>query len=207
MRAAPNPPKMADLPFARLAANTRPFSYIGIDYFGPMNVTVGRRTEKRWGVLITCLTIRAVHIEIAHSLTTDACILSFRNFVARRGTPSVIYCDNGTNFHGAKNELDRSLADIDWNRMQTHFESTQTEWKFNPPAAPHMGGSWERLVGSVKRGLRAVLPNGNLTDEVLRTFLMEIENVINSRPLTHVSLETSDAEAITPNHLLEHLMV
>lgn len=47
-RAAPNPPQMADLPIARLAAKTRPFTYVGIDYFGPMNVTVGRRTEKRW---------------------------------------------------------------------------------------------------------------------------------------------------------------
>lgn len=108
--AKPVPPEMADLPQARLASFTRPFSYIGLDYFGPMTVVVGRRTEKRWGVLMTCLTIRAIHIELAHSLSTDSCIIAIRNFIGRRGTPLEIYCDNETNFHGADNELKREVS-------------------------------------------------------------------------------------------------
>ncbi|XP_062542194.1 uncharacterized protein LOC134210182 [Armigeres subalbatus] len=92
-RAAPNPPPMADLPQARLAAYVRPFSYVGVDYFGPLTVVVGRRHEKRWGVLVTCLTIRAVHLEIAYSLTADSCIMALRNFMARRGVPIQIVSD------------------------------------------------------------------------------------------------------------------
>ncbi|XP_062556870.1 uncharacterized protein LOC134221699 [Armigeres subalbatus] len=100
-QAKPAVPEMSALPPARLKAFCRPFSYIGIDYFGPMNVVVGRRAEKRWGVLITCLTVRAVHIEVAHSLTTDSCILALRNFSARRGASLEIVSGRGTNFIGA----------------------------------------------------------------------------------------------------------
>lgn len=101
----PKVPEMAPLPKSRLAYMTRPFSFTGIDFFGNMEVVVGRRIEKRWGALFTCLTIRAVHIEIASSLNTDSCIMCIRNFISRRGCPIEMYSDNGTNFHGADNVL------------------------------------------------------------------------------------------------------
>ena len=65
-----------------------------------------------------------------------------------------------------------------------------------------MGGAWERLIASVKRALRVVLGKLVVTEEVLRTSLIEVEAVLNSRPLTHVSTDVDDMEAITPNHLL-----
>ncbi|XP_062542513.1 uncharacterized protein LOC134210482 [Armigeres subalbatus] len=99
--ATPQPPIMADLPLARLAAFSRPFTHVGIDYFGPIEVAVGRRVEKRWGMLATCMTTRAVHIEVAHSLSTSSCVMAIRNMIARRGLPCHIYCDRGTNFVGA----------------------------------------------------------------------------------------------------------
>ncbi len=89
----------------RLTPYVRPFSYSGLDYFGPVNVTIGRRNEKRWIALFTCLTIRAkiraVHIELAANLSIDACLICIRNFVNRRGVPVQIRSDNGTNFLGA----------------------------------------------------------------------------------------------------------
>ncbi|XP_055640913.1 uncharacterized protein LOC129778195 [Toxorhynchites rutilus septentrionalis] len=100
--AVPHPPEMAELPFARLAAFTRPFTHVGVDYFGPIEINIGRRVEKRWGVLLTCLTVRAVHIEVAASLSTSSCIIALRNFVLRRGTPRAFYSDRGTNFVGAR---------------------------------------------------------------------------------------------------------
>ncbi|XP_055526967.1 uncharacterized protein LOC129719602 [Wyeomyia smithii] len=112
-RAAPRPPLMGDLPAARLAAFTRPFSFIGIDYFGPMLVVIGRRTEKRWRVLITCLTIRAVHIEIAHSLDANSCIMALRNFMARRGVPIQIFSDRGTNFTAASKEVKAAQNELE----------------------------------------------------------------------------------------------
>ncbi|XP_055609831.1 uncharacterized protein LOC129756824 [Uranotaenia lowii] len=200
--ARPQPPMMADLPPARLAACSRPFSYAGIDYFGPMQVAVGRRVEKRWGVLITCLVVRAVHIEIAHSLTSSSCIMAIRNFIARRGTPVEIFSDRGTNFVGASRELIEASRSLDQDEMMREFVSADTKWSFLPPNSPHMGGSWERLVQSVKK----ILNNMNLprlpTDEVLRNSLLEIEFIINSRPLTYVPIENADCEALTPNHFL-----
>lgn len=91
--ATPNIPSMADLPECRLAAFTRPFTYVGVDCFGPIQVAVGRRLEKRWGMLFTCMTIRAIHIEIAYCLNVDSCLMCLRNFISRRGMPLEIFSD------------------------------------------------------------------------------------------------------------------
>lgn len=107
-KAKPAPPLMGPLPQARLMY-TQPFTYMGIDFFGPMLITVGRSNVKRWGILATCLTTRAVHIEICSSLSTDVCIMVLRTIFARRGTPSQIYSDHGTNFKGASEELKKPL--------------------------------------------------------------------------------------------------
>ncbi|XP_062558178.1 uncharacterized protein LOC134223057 [Armigeres subalbatus] len=201
-RAAPNPPMMAELPKARLAAFARPFSFVGVDYFGPLYVVVGRRLEKRWGVLITCLTVRAIHIEIAHSLNADSCIMALRNFMARRGVPLRIYSDRGTNFVASSKELDEALKEMNQDYVMREIISCHTEWEFLPPASPHMGGCWERLVRSVKVNLQKINPQRNFTDESLRNTLIEIENTVNSRPLTFVSVDDPDAPVLTPNHLL-----
>ena len=69
-----------------------------------------------------------------------------------------------------------------------------------------MGGAWERLVGVVKRVLRGVLPlhsqDRALNPDVFCTVLAEVESVVNSRPLTKVSSDCTDLNAITPNHIL-----
>ncbi|XP_058816141.1 uncharacterized protein LOC131679426 [Topomyia yanbarensis] len=198
----PRPPIMADLPSARLAAFSRPFTHVGIDYFGPMEVVVGRRVEKRWGMLATCLTIRAIHIELVHSLSTDSCIMALRSFIARRGSPRMIYSDRGTNFVGASRELRNAESAINQQAIMAEFVSSETKWLFNPPASPHMGGSWERLIRTVKKNLAAICPTKKPTDEVLRSLLTEIENVVNSRPLTHVPIDDESDSALTPNHFL-----
>ncbi|XP_075990122.1 uncharacterized protein LOC142985760 [Anticarsia gemmatalis] len=104
-RSRPQPPATGDLPKARLDPFHRPFTNCGVDYFGPMNVKIGRRREKRWGALFTCLTTRAVHIELVASLSTDSAIMALRRMAARRGWPRLMYSDNATNFRGADQEL------------------------------------------------------------------------------------------------------
>ncbi|XP_054087075.1 uncharacterized protein LOC128921986 [Zeugodacus cucurbitae] len=198
----PRPPMMACLPPARTSAFSRPFSYVGVDYFGPLLVTVKRSTEKRYGVLFTCLTTRAVHIEIAYSLSTDSCILAIRNFMARRGSPLEIWSDNGTNFKGAERELKSAFELLDKNLLTKTFTSAATNWRFIPPASPHMGGAWERLVRSVKQILKQILTTNRPSDELLRAVLMEVEMTINSRPLTYIPIDHEEEEALTPNHFL-----
>ncbi|XP_055632493.1 uncharacterized protein LOC129772974 [Toxorhynchites rutilus septentrionalis] len=166
-RVVPQPPAMSDLPPSRLAACSRPFTHMGVDYFGPIMVSANRKTEKRWVLIATCLTIRAIHLQIAHTLSTDSCIMALRNVIGRRGAPAVIYSDQGTNFRGANRELKAVLANLDQQRLIAEFTTPHTSWNFNPPASPHMGGAWERLIRTVKQNLNKLLPKGPLSYEVL----------------------------------------
>lgn len=181
-------PKEGPLPEARVAVGFRAFTYCGVDYFGPFEVVVGRRREKRWGVLFTCMTTRAVHLEVAHSLSAESCIMCVRMFCARRDVvPVEMRSDCGTNFIATAKEM-RKLADV--------FPGIN--WKFNPPAAPHMGGAWERMVQTVKRCLKNVIAERPLTDEILRCALIESEWVVNKHPLTHVPVAEDAEPALTP---------
>ncbi|XP_049294220.1 uncharacterized protein LOC125769530 [Anopheles funestus] len=143
-RNQPTTPRMAPLPPQRLTPNVRPFSYTGVDYIGPYEVSIGRRTEKRWIVLFTCLVVRGIHLEIAHSLSTMSCMMALRRFICRRGWPIEFVSDNGTNFKGASREIVGALRDIE-EECADQLTNARTRWTFNPPVAPHMGGVWERL--------------------------------------------------------------
>ncbi|XP_073821618.1 uncharacterized protein [Musca autumnalis] len=200
LAAVPCPPQMAALPSARVSSFERPFTYVGIDFFGPLYVTVGRHKEKRWGVLFTCLTVRAIHIEVAHSLDTSSCIMCIQNFISRRGSPKEIYTDNGTNFKSVERMLQEERQHLEFKKLFSRYDFIK--WRFNPPAAPHMGGAWERLIRSVKSILYSMCPAFKFNDETLRCALYEVEFIINSRPLTFVALNTVDDDALTPNHLL-----
>ncbi|XP_055584687.1 uncharacterized protein LOC129737549 [Uranotaenia lowii] len=196
--ARPRIPVMAPLPPARLAHHERAFTYTGLDYFGPLLVKLGRARVKRWIALFTCLTVRAVHLEVAYTLSTESCISCVRRFVGRRGSPIEFFTDNGTNFQGA----DRVLRGQISQGLSATFTNANTKWSFNPPGAPHMGGAWERLVQSVKIAMADAYTEGKLDDEGLQTLVVESESMINKRPLTYLPLESDEAEALTPNHFL-----
>ncbi|XP_058449316.1 uncharacterized protein LOC131429282 [Malaya genurostris] len=177
----PRIPRMAPLPAARLSSFCKPFTYVGLDFFGPLTVKIGRSTAKRWIALFTCLTLRAVHVEVAYSLSTDSCVKCVRRFVVRRGSPAEIYSDNGTNFQGAERLLKEQVA----------------------TNSSHMGGAWERLVRSIETAMETTYNNDRkLDDEGLETMVVEAEGIVNSRPLTYLPLDAEESEALTPNHFL-----
>lgn len=202
LRSKPNVTQMGNLPPERTTAGVFSFCYTGIDYFGPLTVKVGRRLEKRWVVLFTCMTSRAVHIEVVPSLDTSSCIMAIRCFMAVRGIPKKILTDNGTNFTGANNELKNLVKQLDQPQIEETLSVRGVEWTFIPPGAPHFGGCWERLVRTVKTGLGAMLKERHPSDMVLRTALCEVMNVVNNRPLVHISDDPHDPEPLTPNMLL-----
>lgn len=193
---------MAPLPEARVRPYRPPFSSIGVDYFGPLYVKQGRSHVKRYGCLFTCLSSRAIHLEIAHTLDTDSFLGALYRFISRRGRPECIYSDNGTNFRAGERELKELLQE--WNQDAIHAKllQRQIEWHFNPPAASHMGGVWERMVRSVKTILKSILKEQIVGDETLLTLMAEVEKILNERPLTAVSDDPNDLEPLTPNMLL-----
>ena len=201
-RSQPRPPVMADLPKPRLGYSLPPFTNTGVDYFGPIFVKHGRKTEKRYGALFTCMKTRALHIEIAHSLKTDAYIMAMQRMISRRGRPAHIWSDNGTNFVGAEKEIREGLKRLNKEQIINQLSQDAIQWNFNPPASPHFGGAWERLVRSTKRALKAIAGKQRVTDEALLTFMAEAESLVNSRPLTPLSSGCKDLEALTPNHFL-----
>ena len=158
---------MADLPKQRLNPYEPPFSYTGVDFFGPFYVKSGRGSEKVYRCLFTCFTSRAVHIEDVSSLQTDAFIQALRQLISNRGFPREIWSDNGTNFTGADREI--RLAIGQWS--QDHLNKCLLkdairfslcplfQWKFQPPSASHMNGVWERMIRNVRKTMKAILGN------------------------------------------------
>ncbi|XP_026034867.1 uncharacterized protein LOC113028619 [Astatotilapia calliptera] len=172
-----------------------------MDCFGPMLIKVGRRTEKRWGILFKCLTTRAVHLDLLVNMDVDSFLMSLRRFIARRGKPFELRSDQGTNFRGASKELQEAFIALTPDLRQ-QLAAEQIRFCFNPPSAPHFGGSWEREVRSVKTALRTTLGAQIVSEEVLRTVLLEVESILNSRPLGYVSSDIADPDPITPYSLL-----
>lgn len=203
LRASTSCQKMADLPEDRLAM-AAPFSYSAVDYFGPFYIKEGRSEKKRWGVLFTCLSTRAVHVETANSLSTDAFLNAYRRFTCRRGTIRQLRSDCGTNFVGARSELEVALSQMNHDHIARKLLEDSCDWihfKMNPPQASHMGGSWERMIRSIRITLMAILiqHGSRIDDEQLRTFLTEAEAIVNSRPITQVE---ADSLPLSPHQIL-----
>ena len=171
---------MADLPEDRLVPDQPPFTNVGVDFFGPFAVKRGRSIVKRYGVIFTCLTVRAVHIEIAHSLDTDSCINAIRRFICRRGQVKILRSDNGTNFVAAEKELRKALENLDQIKIQNAMTKKGIKWIFNTPAASHQGGVWERQIRTVRKVLNSVLQQQTLCDEGFQTLMCEVEAIINN---------------------------
>lgn len=194
--------KMSDLPFERVVPDLPPFTNVGVDYFGPIEIKRGRTLCKRYGVIFTCLACRAVHLEVAPSLDTNACINAIRRFVSRRGQVSHLFSDNGTNFVGAARELKEAFLSLDNNRVHQVLLQNGIQWSFNPPAASHHGGVWERIIRMIRKVLGSILRQQTLDDDALQTVLCEAEAILNSRPITKLSEDPNDLEPLTPNHIL-----
>ena len=204
-RARPTRAPEAPLPSFRLPDRTplNAFTEVGTDCAGPWEVNVGRRTEKRWIVLFICMITRAIYTEVIDSLSTETFLNALEMLAARRGMPSKIYSDNGTNFKGASAILNELLSN---NRSSLDDHAHQIEWHFNTPHSPHQGGLWERTIGTLKAAMKKLLTCDQylahkLQAEEFRTLVTIAEGYVNNRPLTAVSMENGDLAPITPADL------
>ena len=193
---------MADLPADRITLDKPPFTPVGLDCFGPLQVRSGRSLVKRYGVILTCMIICAVHLEVAFSLDTDLFLMALRRFIARRGQVKIIRSDNTTNFTSGERELIESINAWNQSKIYDTLLQKNIKWIFNPPSGSHFGGVWERCIRTARKILQALLQMQTVDDESLSTLLCEVESIMNSGPLTTVSTDQRDLEALTPNHLL-----
>lgn len=200
--------KMGQLPKDRVRPS-RPFGIVGIDYLGPITIYYnirGKRPTKSYMCVFVCFVTKAIHLEVVSDLTTAAFLNCLRRFIGRRGCPVKIYCDNATNFVGARNEMAR-LAELVLSKehqmkVQEQSNKKGIQWRFIPARTPHYGGLWEAAVKSTKKHLTIMLHNARFTFEELATLGTEIEAILNSRPLTSISNSPDDLETLTPGHFL-----
>lgn len=199
---------MAPLPHIKTAPSLS-FIHTGMDFAGPFEVKVSTRrnatTTKGYICVFVCMVSKAVHLEAVGDLSTQRFIGALRRFVSRRGLCTDLYCDQGSNFKGASNELPllflqaKAQATME---IQNLFSKDHIQFHFNPPSAPHWGGQWESFVKLTKHHLNRLGVSVRLTFEDMQTFLAQIEACINSRPLCAITNDIDDLDPITAGHLL-----
>lgn len=194
--AVPDPPP---LPKDRVQ-DSPPFTVTGVDFTGALYVREKNGGEsKAYVCLFTCAATRAVHLELVPDLTAETFLQAFRRFCSRKSTPRIMISDNATTYNAAADILKRLFKSSE---IKEALSTDGIDWKFIPKRAPWYGGWWERLIGLTKQTLKKVLGRSYVSYLTLQTLLTEVEAILNDRPLTYVSSDIADAEALTPAHLL-----
>ena len=191
----PNPPPPAQLP-EFLCQRSLPFRTTGVDYLGPLLVKPTYNSAesnneflaKVHVALYTCATTRAVHLDLVPDTSASSFIKSLKRFISRGGIPYLMISDN-VSFKSEEVKLSEELISI------------QIKWKFITEASPWWSGFWERLVLSTKRTLRKSLFRATVTYEELLTLIVEIEGILNCRPITYV-YNDEFSEPVIPSHLI-----
>ena len=155
-------------------------------------------TKKTWAVLFTCLTSRAVNMEMLPSLDTTAMKNVLSRFTALRDESNLIRSDRGTNFIAASD-----CANL--KQITEDLGKAKAKWIFNPPHSSHFGGVWERKIGQIKRALDSslgLLGNRVPSRDELSTLMQEASAIVNSTPLWEISDDPNDPLPLTPSMLL-----
>ena len=194
-------PNMSVWPKKKIS-RSKPFTFTGLDYMGPLFVKEEGTLKKVWVCLFTCITVRAVHLELVANLTAEQFLLALRRFIARRGKPTEIILDNATQFQATQKTTEKAwrntIKDPD---VKSYTANEGITWRFIVQLAPWMGGFYERLIGITKTALKKTLGKLTLTREELTTIITETEAIINSRPLVYVGEDFDSGLAITSDFI------
>ncbi|VDL84271.1 unnamed protein product [Nippostrongylus brasiliensis] len=197
-------PEQGPLP-ARRVARSHPFQHVGLDYFGPLTVSREGSTDKCYGIIITCLVTRLVHLDLVQDATSAAFLQALRRFFARRGAPDTITSDNAPTFILGEEALAQCFREAQNDPLIANEISARAiHWTYITPFAPWQGGVYERLIKSVKSALYRTLGRITPQKEELHTIIIEIEGMLNTRPLVYVEAEQEEQHVLRPIDLLQH---
>ena len=206
----PQPQRLGELPAERISTSPA-FTSTGLDFAGPFTIKKGHTRKpvylKAYLCLFVCLSTKAIHLEVISDLTTASFLAGLRWFISRRGCPTIIHSDNGSNFVGARNQLKEvyeflQAEDTD-STVHQHLLKDRITWDNIPERAPHFGGLWESAVKTMKYHLKRVLGSQILTYEELATVSCQVEACLNSRPILATTSHDSDGIlSLTPGHFL-----
>ena len=212
-RAKPLKQQMAPLPKERTSMQP-PFSSVGVDFAGPIPYyEKGGKGEharkKAYICLFSCMSTRGVHLELVPSLETQAFVAAFRNLIGRRGWPEKVISDSALTFKRASKDLKLRCEDIQWLKVIEEIDPSFAgiNWSFNCPKASWWGGVFERTIGLVKERLNLGLRSSKLSFIGLQTVLIEVEAIVNSRPISCLRTDPDAPTAITPGHLMTGRML
>ena len=199
-------PQMSDLPCERLPSDHHfVFATTGLDFIGRFPVSQCNREATRYVLLFICLVVRAVHLEIAKTMSTDSTMNCIRRFISRRGEPRNFLSNNRKSCVRSGSELKKGIEALRASNefaSKLHIHDIEFEWKLNPPLAPHFGGILVWLIQVFELSLYKVIGSRTLIHETLSTFTCKIESNMNSRPLTNTSSNINDPLPLTPNNIL-----
>ena len=154
---------MGQIPNLRVAAGLPASSNTAMDMFGPVQIKLGRKTLKEAQVIIfTCMTSRAIHLELVTDKTSDAFLMAFRRFACLRGHPNVCWSDRGTNFVGAQGYLKEITQNWDIPGVKSVLSdkfSCELRWEWNTPHTSHQNGVVETVIKSVRQAFNATSKN------------------------------------------------
>ena len=193
--------KMAPLPEER-SSMAIPFSTSGIDVFGDFKTKVGRYEKKRWVLIVTCFSTRAVALFPLADMTLDSVILALIKMQSQYPTLKKIVSDNGSNFKGASRELREARES--WNEQEAveKLSDHGIDWTFGPAYCGSWGGVWERLIGLIKNSFRASMNGRKLNVEQFDAMCAGVTGVINRRPLTRPENWKDGMIVMSPSNLL-----
>ncbi|XP_026331507.1 uncharacterized protein LOC113238871 [Hyposmocoma kahamanoa] len=195
---------MGNLPSQRLTPDF-PFAAAAIDFAGPYMITDRRgrgcKITKCYLCLFICLRYKCIHLEAVSELSKDAFVLALRRFIARRGKPKDLFCDNGRNFVAGAREINEFLKSNKDN-VKEFAADEGIRFVFSPAYAPNFNGYAEAGIKSAKFHLKRILGNTHLTFEELSSLFSQVEAILNSRPLCPLSPSPNDFSPLTPGHFL-----